>query len=137
METRSRLLKVGALFVCGVSGCATHRSPQLQLLSGIDARFELARSRATLRLGPTESPGVSFYRSVLGQTLSSHCSYFPSDSAYAQDLHRRCGRVSAIVRSYARFSRESDASELGFPLVPQPDHNLYFKELPDDCDEWI
>lgn len=112
------------------------------VLSTIDAQFKLQRvqkssDRAQSPKDPDspKSPGVSFYQNVLRSTLNSECAYFPSDSAFAQILAKRCSPVKTMLKSFARFSLEPDAAYLGRPIV-RLEEKIHFEDIPNGC-AWL
>lgn len=122
-----------AWFITGLSffvGCA---SPSLspQLVSSIDSRYQLHQSQ-NQSAPSSSSPSVVFYQSVLRTTLGSHCQYFPSDSAYAAMISKRCNPAVTMLKSFERYSREFDAAHLGLPVV-NLDGNNHFKDIPHEC----
>lgn len=102
--------------------------------SAVDARFRMAKGDAQASRTPPSS-SVRFYQNVLRVTLGSHCTYFPSDSAYAIWLSKRCGIFKTTLKSFERYSREFDAAYLGLPVMNSSD-GQYFKDIPDECD-WL
>ena len=126
---------VVSLLLLLFGGCTSTglKSPQT---SAIDARFQLSRWNARINISEgarEKSPGISFYQRVLSQTLGSHCSYFPSDSQYAQLTFRSCGPWKGIVRSMSRFYLEPDAAALGYPVILNGEHIL-FKDMRSSCE---
>jgi len=102
--------------------------------SGIDTRFKIQKLNDFSQ--GTTSSGVSFYQTVLSQTLGSHCKMMPSDSRYSQMLTKRCGSVESIYRSMARFYFEPSAGELGTTITRArtgETNEIYFEDLPDSC----
>ena len=114
-----------------LSGCAAFPGRVLQS-SGIDADYRISRLTHSSEFHGTRSPGISFYQKVLSQTLGSHCSMYPSDSAYAQNLSVRCGPAISIFRAMARFYLEPDAATLGTPILVRQNRILY-EDLPGEC----
>lgn len=114
-------------------GCAggTINNPSA---SSVDARFRMVKRDPVASRTPASS-SIRFYQNVLSVTLGSHCSYFPSDSAYAVWLSKRCGVLKTTLKSFERFSREFDAAYLGFPVMSFSGRS-YFKDVPDECD-WL
>ncbi|MGZ3769735.1 MAG: membrane protein insertion efficiency factor YidD [Bdellovibrio sp.] len=81
------------------------------------------------------SSSVKFYQNFVRGTLGSHCSYFPSDSAYAIWLSKRCGVLKTTLKSFERYSREFDAAYLGLKIISSEKQN-YFKDVPYEC-RWL
>jgi hypothetical protein len=126
---RRAWLCAGLFFFCG---CAA-QVPAGEVHSGIDGNFQLHEVRAAATA--PASPGVSFYQRVLRSTLNSECTYFPSDSAYAQLMASHCGALKTTLKSFARFSLEPDAAQLGRPLV-HVENRIHFENVPLDC-QWL
>lgn len=122
---------LAGLFVFG--GCAgtpiNNRSA-----SSVDARFRMGKTESLAPKTPASS-SVRFYQTVIRVTLGSHCSYFPSDSAYAIWLSKRCGFFKTTLKSFERYSREFDAAYLGLPVMTSSE-GQYFKDIPDEC-KWL
>lgn len=117
---------LGLLFF---SACRSVTVPSHEI-SAIDAQYK-NQVRDQIRTF-SDSPGVQFYRKVLSATLASHCSYFPSDSAYALSASRRCGPTAAMLFSYARFSREFNVAEIGLNHFQSSNH-IQFEETTNAC----
>jgi len=116
------------------SGCVS--STNARLASGIDAQFKLNRTIAAAnRDAVSESPGVRAYQTILSQTLSSRCHYFPSDSAYHIVLAKKCGAIESTVRSMSRSMLEYDAASMNLPILLRREH-VDFEDIPNECG-WI
>ena len=81
-----------------------------------------------------ESSTVSTYQKVLRPSLFSRCDYYPSDSVYSQNLAKRCGTLPSLFKTFDRFLREPDASQLGLPMVVN-NHGISFVDLPPESCE--
>jgi hypothetical protein len=114
-------------------GCASNPS-QAKVLSSIDSQFHLHRLQRdpAPQTAQPKSPGVSFYQSVLRSTLNSECQYFPSDSAFAQLQAKHCSPLKTMLKSFARFSLEPEAAQLGRPIV-RVEQKIHFANIPEDC----
>jgi hypothetical protein len=131
----TRIFITAASISLGLAQGCTTASLSSKEISGIDSKFRnqrWAQGHMATNSSRTSSPSVGFYQKVLGKTLGSHCSFYPSDSAWNQKLHQNCGSGVAIFRSMARFYLEPDAATLGLPLISKRER-IYFADLPQNC----
>ena len=104
--------------------------------SGIDAKYKLSRARLqSYSPASVESTGVSFYQSVLSQTLASSCDFYPNDSLKVQIDFRRCSPAYSVFSAMERFYKEPNAAHFGFDIVQIKNKN-YFYDRPTECSFW-
>lgn len=99
-------------------GCQSTPDLPLKKMSALDSRYRLEQKIKN----KTPTSAVRFYREGLAQTLYSHCRWFPSDSGYAQLAQNRCGSLKGGVMAFSRFLNESDATQLGYPVIINHGH---------------
>ena len=121
-----RVALVGSSFF--VFGCQRHLIANNKQVSTIDTLY-IQQSRISEN---TNTISVQLYRNVLSKTLFSDCKWFPSDSAYTQRAQNKCGPLKGALMGIARFMVESDAAQMGYPLV-LVDHKIHFKDFPNEC----
>lgn len=123
-------LVVGLSFITACAG----KTPLGSVKSGLDGKFQIQRLNKQEGSGAA-SPGISFYQKVLRSTLNSECSYYPSDSEYAQMMAKRCGPVKTMLKSFARFSLEPESAQLGRSIV-RVENKIHFQDIPYGCN-WL
>lgn len=124
------LLKRNSFFlIFALAGCVNLQPANV---SSIDSTYKFQKiSRVSKE---SESATVSVYQKVLRPSLFSRCDYFPSDSAYSQNLAKRCGTIPSLFKTFDRFLREPDAGYLGLPMVNN-NHGISFVDLPpENCE---
>lgn len=127
-------VQIGFLFGLSFIMACAGKVPSGSVRSGLDGKLQI--QRLNKQEGPgAASPGISFYQKVLRSTLNSECRYYPSDSEYAQMMAKRCGPVKTMLKSFARFSLEPEAAQLGRPIVRVED-KIHFQDIPYGCN-WL
>lgn len=102
-------------------------------VSFIDSTYKFKKLNSAKAI-TAESSTVSAYQTVLRPSLFSRCDYYPSDSVYSQNLAKRCGTLPSLFKTFDRFLREPDASQLGLPMVVN-NHGISFVDLPQESCE--
>lgn len=125
-----RFLRTNSLFfIIALAGCANITPAHV---SSIDSSFKFKKMNVVRTV--SESATVSVYQKVLRPSLFSRCDYYPSDSAYSQNLAKRCGTLPSLFKTFDRFLREPDAGHLGLPMVTN-NHGISFIDLPPESCE--
>lgn len=109
-------------------GCATYSPPPKTIRSALD-RLYLEPPGSKFK---EKAVAVEAYRSVVAQTLSSQCTYEPSDSHYAERAIARCGPLPGLIKSVGRFMVESDAADWVQTVSVDGKHVKFVDPL-DDC----
>lgn len=122
-------LRNSLYFTLTLAGCASITPAHV---SSIDSTFKLKKINVVQIV--SESATVSAYQKVLRPSLFSRCDYYPSDSAYSQNLAKRCGTLPSLFKTFDRFLREPDAGHLGLPMIVN-NHGISFINLPPESCE--
>lgn len=111
-----------------ILNCQSHSIGSPSQVSSVDTLYIMQNHQTSNK--PTMT--IQFYRNFLSKTLFSDCKWFPSDSAYTQIAQNKCGPLKGALMGIARFMNETDAANIGYPLLIV-DHKIHFKDFPNEC----
>ena len=112
------------------AGCSAYPSHiENSILSPIDMKYQLSVLRKENVLTPANATSIAIYQNVLSESLSSGCHHYPTDSGYAKIIFKKCGVITAILKTTSRFLLEPDGSKVYQSQVIEK-NKLYFADIP-------